>query len=646
MKDAYYAVRLMQNRSYPTYQLCAQMANKKTKPEEGLLFAALTTLQWIKLRLGEHAPPEWERLPEPERYFTSGNDCLISRRINNGYIIDIMAIPEQGIWSMQILEPDLGSDSEYQAPKRPPVAGRVIETNVSFRIVGSALHCDFQTIISEPESTADRAEVYRMPIIQQLANAPMFGLKQIIPLTEKLTRITRDDLVKRVMAIWHSADNYLPCVIFSQVIDTTKEIQPQLVDPPSLPSTPIQFKNSTIYPYFATDVAITATSSSDSRLSHIMIESTVPKKEKRTIPLKKREVRPAARDPAYNIELFAKDSVTLCRTYLLEESHREQFERLSGLHIRPGDTVVLEPDIFGGKTDIYPLKQTSTAQKETIDLLYREMHNYLRGKEIPFDHNAFLPAAREMLLCQMEDLERQSKKQNQNLQQRLEMLREEWKTDLAIKDSAYAALAQQLERQRDYQTQLEAEKSALREQLGRNIAFYRRLLAQKEEYIRYLHRKLMRPPEHSGISAWVREQLAEHLILHRKAVNLLNDRAARTVNVGLICDALDFLATDYWERRYLQISEEEMLTRCSEKYGRPFDIAPSGAMSIEMLPGEYKIKYYRNEKGKAKESALDYHLRVGNDMENLLRIYFLHDDAKRLIVVGSLPRHLKTATIQ
>lgn len=42
---------------------------------------------------------------------------------------------------------------------------------------------------------------------------------------------------------------------------------------------------------------------------------------------------------------------------------------------------------------------------------------------------------------------------------------------------------------------------------------------------------------------------------------------------------------------------------------------------------------------------MDYHLSVGNDPENLLRIYFLHDDGKQLIVIGSLPKHLKAVNI-
>ena len=46
------------------------------------------------------------------------------------------------------------------------------------------------------------------------------------------------------------------------------------------------------------------------------------------------------------------------------------------------------------------------------------------------------------------------------------------------------------------------------------------------------------------------------------------------------------------------------------------------------------------------DSDLEYHLRVGNDPESLLRIYFLHDDEKKLLVVGSLPRHLRAVTIK
>ena len=49
---------------------------------------------------------------------------------------------------------------------------------------------------------------------------------------------------------------------------------------------------------------------------------------------------------------------------------------------------------------------------------------------------------------------------------------------------------------------------------------------------------------------------------------------------------------------------------------------------------------------KEADSDLDYHLRVGNDPESLLRIYFLHDDDQQLIVIGSLPDHLRAVKVQ
>ena len=133
--------------------------------------------------------------------------------------------------------------------------------------------------------------------------------------------------------------------------------------------------------------------------------------------------------------------------------------------------------------------------------------------------------------------------------------------------------------------------------------------------------------------------------MHPKAAALLEDRSAWKVDIGLICDALDFLATDYWAQRYERIDEEEMLSRCSRKYGRPFEIKPTREATVNYSPDQYTISYGLNASGKPAERALSSHLRVGNAPENLLRIYFLHDDEKKKIVIGSLPLHLRTIKI-
>lgn len=52
MSSTYRVVKLLKNHLYPTYQLHAFMANEKTTPQDGLRLAALTTMQWLKIRRG------------------------------------------------------------------------------------------------------------------------------------------------------------------------------------------------------------------------------------------------------------------------------------------------------------------------------------------------------------------------------------------------------------------------------------------------------------------------------------------------------------------------------------------------------------------------------------------------------------------
>lgn len=139
MSDSYKVVHLLRNQLYPTYQLHAYMANKKTEPQDGLRLAALITMDWLRLRLGEHVPEQFKHIPEPDSYLDVNDDCLFSVHINAGYVIDIVSLPEQGLWTMQITEPDLGSNPGEKEQTRQPVAGRIIETNVAYKIVGPEL---------------------------------------------------------------------------------------------------------------------------------------------------------------------------------------------------------------------------------------------------------------------------------------------------------------------------------------------------------------------------------------------------------------------------------------------------------------------------------------------------------------------------
>ena len=135
MSSPYRFVKLLKNHIYPTYQLHAVMANDKTDPKDGLRLAALTTMHWLKSRLGEATPSEWNDLPLPEDYLTATDDDLPSIYVNQGHVINIVSLPDRGMWTLQITEPDLGSDPGNPNQARQRVPGRIFETNVAFLFV-------------------------------------------------------------------------------------------------------------------------------------------------------------------------------------------------------------------------------------------------------------------------------------------------------------------------------------------------------------------------------------------------------------------------------------------------------------------------------------------------------------------------------
>ena len=634
--SAYRVVKLLKNHIYPTYQLHAFMANKKTLPQDGLRLAALTTLEWLCYRLGENTPEELKGISTPEEYRTASDDCLASVHLNSGYMIDIVSLPQQGIWTLQIAEPDLGPDPGNEAQTRLPVAGRVIETNVAFKIVDNRLECGFQTMISDPDGVSERAETYRLAIVRRLANHPDFGLQQVERLTPECVSIESVDKLKSVISIARNTDNDLPCVFFTQILQapaSQKVPAPVTVQNISLPASPAAGFSPDLFSF-----------SADPKCREAL--RAAAKAMKASAPTDSSTVEKTPADPPYDMDTFAKYGIALCRTYLLPHKLLERFSKLFDLQLTPGDIAILEPVSFGGKSWIIPYKAGKRHQEEALALLRDQMHQYPREKEINFGHIAFLSAARETLLDSTHSARQEAESISEQWAEKIDLLQSQWCAQLKEKEDECRDLREQLYRQRQYTARVEQEKEELRTFVKAEQSCCQTAVEQKDELITALRRRLNQPKDHSQIAAWVEKEFAGKLLLHPKAAALLNEKSARTVNISLICDALDFLATDYWERRYHNISTEEMNKRCGEKYGRPFDVMPTGTTSIEFTPGEYKIKYFIGKKGKPVESALDYHLRVGNHTENLLRIYFLHDDEKQLIVVGSLPCHLRAVSIK
>ncbi len=603
-------VRLLTNTSYPTYQLYAQMANKKTAPRDGLRLAALITLHWLAQRLGQAAPEELADLPPSEDYRTAADSALQSFHVSHGFLIDVVSLPDLGIWTLHINEPDLGSDPGNPDQARPAVPGRVIETNVAFRINGQALDCGFQTVVSDPEETAQKAEVYRLAIVKQLVRHPDFGLKQIVELAPRAARLANQTQLKSFAELCQNPDNQLPNVVF------VEPDRPQMNSTVKLPdlSGLSTGNGAPVYPYLL----------------------AAKYQETRSAP-----AEPAPAEPLYDVASFARHTMGYARTYILAAELAQRAAKLLCVACSPGDVLVLEPSLLGGKRMNYPPKDSRQRREEFLDHLQKEIMVYPRDKAISFGNLSFLSDAREALMRNTRETVERSEQLSAQWRQEIAHLESRWKDALAQKDREYEALQAKLERQKAYIAQLGREKDDLALDHEEREAQLQKALEEEQKTVAYLRRKLSQPKALRDIPAWVKQTFSERLVLLPVAAEMLEDKALYA-DVGLVCDALDFLATDYWANRYERISIEEMRTRCSQKYGRPFEITPSAEATIDRYPKEYKVKYAFPGDARQRETPLDTHLRVGNDTELLVRIYFFHDDKRKLVVVGSLPRHLST----
>ena len=603
--------KLTVTQQYPAYQLHAAMANKKTPPREGLKLAALAALDWLRDRLGENAPAELANLPEPADYRQAEDGSIFrSFNLNMGFTAEVASMVDHDIWTMRVVEPDLDYDTET-GEHRQAVPGRVLDTGIAFRIVSGQLECGIQTLVSEPVGTEEPAGVCCPRLVRTLMDHPDFGLREQVLLKGTLNRVESREQMNALVDLWQNKQNPLPCVVFTQ----TRTAAPKQ----ELPS-----------------------------MDQLMGKNPLPGG---LFPLKLNDadpipVKPEASDPPYEMEPLAQRGGGYFHTYLLSDKLLKLFSKAVRKEGEPGDIFVLEPAMFGGTVQHHPFKPSRSRRQELMDKLSADLQTYIRGRKLTFGGVMFMQEAKDRWKAHTKREMQNAQELSVRWEEKLERVNAEWKEKMQAKENEVVRLREQLARQQEYGDRLEREKEELRRSNEEEQTALRLRTEEAEEKAAYLRRKLDQPKEHAKVAEWVNRYFRNRLILHPRAVDLLADKTARDINIETICDALDFLATDYWERRYRKLPSEEMNTRCAEKYGRPFDIRPTGNTTIEFTPSQYKVKYFPGKRGKPVESPLDFHLAVGNDPQNLLRIYFLHDDEKQLIVVGSLPRHLRAVTIK
>ena len=345
----------------------------------------------------------------------------------------------------------------------------------------------------------------------------------------------------------------------------------------------------------------------------------------------------------YDIDDIAKDLMGYAIVYSVHFSKLSEFRRITEINLSSGDAVLIEPKQYGEHI-IY--KCSENAEKK-LDEIKKYMSVYHVKKAVDLSNFSFVNDAR---IIQQEEMLNNCHTLGEMISARSELVKELETMKSANKElNEYKAKSVQLEDRltkansiiEDLKQKLQYSEELLKEE-KKQKSDRENLLEIQLDYYKSLEK---RPKFPRDIPAWIKKNFSDTMVLHERAVDLLENIDAQEVNMKKLCDALEYLAVEY-SMLYLKKCDKETSDKlASLKYNQSFNVSPSGGSGdVKKLSRHYKIKYDRNDGNGRKEYPLDMHLKSGKHNDNLIRIYFNYDEVNSRIVIGSLPKHLPTST--
>lgn len=762
-------LKLLRNITYPTYQLHAIARNeKKLSAQKVLTIAILETLNWMRERFRDlELPPELNS-PLPVQYEAVSWSDFKSFSIDKGYKVEVVWLSEDEIWTLQLIEPDLGSQPGSISASRQAVLGRMFETNIAYRIVNDTVECGFRTIVSDIVGTAHECEVFRLSLVKHLSRNPHFGLRHGFDLVDEMINLDSVMSIERFKDWAKDKLRMMPLLLcvenLSEHIETDLEknengksnfslpvgfLQPSTkvninshaqkvildniknnVKPSAINSGVIKgynnnqsincSKNSNsntntngnnndnnngnnnctnnninsinnsntranVIPIgankgkistlsienFNSDInenlrnlsnvsnvsnvsnASNASNASNEKMNNLLFEKQTNNNNEKLIDSVIDKMNTFNKDNGCigNCEIYenrdrilqelksiARYKMGYAQMFTISAVHLEKFNKNSKLSLKSGDIIVYEPYAFSGEIIYYSSNEIKRNLDEFFMNLDEFIQNYCKGKPMSFGNVEFLPKAKERYTEKVINLSKSKAEIVQAYNTNLEAIK------CRCKDE-----------KRNYEIEIESKNdkiSRLKEEINSIIKENEHHKSQfkifEQDYINELERRdaeierlksiLRRPTKMSDFVAWSDLFFKEKLIFHPKTCEMIDDIAANTLDMHSMCDAIEFLATDYRDELIGLITPDEMKIRCSIKYNRPYEVTPVSDATLREYSKEYKVKYGVGFTGKPVEKELDLHMRICEEK----RIYFLYDKEKKLIVVGSIPKHLPT----
>lgn len=177
-------------------------------------------------------------------------------------------------------------------------------------------------------------------------------------------------------------------------------------------------------------------------------------------------------------------------------------------------------------------------------------------------------------------------------------------------------------------------KSTIRKQGAANVISQQRIYQLNKALSSYQNNtELEYPTNYIDIPDWIEQNFGGRIELLPKAIRSLKSAVYKDIN--LVCKLIEGLGTTYYNMRMNYIEKKEY-----DEFLIQLGVEDTPAIS-DASAGEQGEEYYPLYNGK--KHKLERHLTKGasRDPRDCLRIYFFWDDELNLVVIGSLPEHLK-----
>jgi len=591
-------IKLQKNVRYPSYQLYA-IAGDGKDPESAMVICILHVYEWLRERFSAYEIKEFQ-YPLANAWQGVSLRDFVSIKSQEEYPYEIICIPEDKVWTLQLTEPDNGTEDHAA------VKGRTFETNIAFRITEKGVECGFRTMVTEPADTKDKCDSYRLACIKKIARDENVGLFHEFKLVDTPVDIQSAATEKKLAAWINNPDRQMAVIAVMQ--------EPEMIKI-SIDISEMKYQSRT-----GVDV-----------LSGFNLLNECQKNE--DFMSQPTEIVDAAEMARYKMGYV--------QYFTVSRKMIEKFSKDIKVGLSYGDVLIAEPKAFGGKKETLTFSSKLKIKKKHLEKFASE---YCSKKPMTFGQVMFVPDAKEIEREKVNNAKLTKQQLIDSYEERIAAIKQQHAEELETMQSRLNLQCNAYEKLEDQLSELRASggNQISIEEFNTEIDLLKKTIEEQQAKLDRIATVERRPKDTKDIASWVEAEFDGKMLLHQRAKDMLGELKSGEWDIPLICDSLEYLANEYRDCLLGSITEDDKNNICSVKYQRPFDVSPLKFETIAKTPKEYKVKYGLGYTGKPVDKALDLHLKIGNQSEDLIRIYFLYDKEKKLIVVGSLPKHLPT----